>query len=92
MRLSSRQGRELFSERVVPLVTMAHCDRPTAVPAEGRVCWWYPRRVGPVLAMRALGAACLQYNIWSNMAGIKQNGILGQLLRDSWLVFAENLA
>ena len=42
--------------------------------------------------MRALGAACLQYNIWSNMAGIKQNGILGQLLRDSWLVFAENLA
>ena len=26
-----------------------------------------------------------------DMAGIKQNGILGRLLRDSWLVFAEHL-
>ena len=25
------------------------------------------------------------------MAGIKQNGILGQLLRDSWLAFTEGL-
>ena len=26
-----------------------------------------------------------------SMAGIKQNGILGQLLRDSWLAFTEGL-
>ena len=26
-----------------------------------------------------------------SMAGIKQNGILGQLLRDSWLASAEHL-
>ena len=28
---------------------------------------------------------------WRSMAGIKQNGILGQLLRDSWLASAEHL-
>ena len=30
-------------------------------------------------------------SIWNGMAGIKQNGILGRLLRDSWLASAEHL-
>ena len=44
----------------------------------------------PATRSRSCSPACHRIAI-GGMAGIKQNGILGRLLRDSWLVFAEYL-
>ena len=43
------------------------------------------------IVLRVIYARVINTNISRAMAGIKQNGILGQLLRDSWLAFAEHL-
>ena len=42
------------------------------------------------IVLRVIYARVINTNISRAMAGIKQNGILGQLPRDSWLMFAEH--
>ena len=47
--------------------------------------WWYWTGEEVTWAFRILKSP------YGGMARIKQNGILGQLLRDSWLAFTEGL-
>ena len=58
---------------------------------------WLPKGKGPKLyvdrkkASRSFFGALSLTTKKMRMARIKQNGILGQLLRDSWLAFTEGL-
>ena len=46
--------------------------------------WWYRENL-------SLSIICNLGSRFGDLARIKQNGILGQLLRDSWLAFTEGL-